>query len=63
MLSSLSLGSLILWAVVIAAAVAVAYIAITKGMGYAIPQWFTQILWILAAAVIAVIAIKFLLSL
>jgi len=52
------------WAIliiVIAAIIAVIFV-ITKAMGVAIPQWVMAILWIIFAAVVGVVAIKFLVS-
>lgn len=57
-----SLGQLAIGIIVIAAVVAVVYVALRE-FGIVIPSFVVRIFWIFAAAVIAVVAVKLLLSL
>ncbi len=50
-------------AIILIAAIIGVVIVITKQMGVAIPPFIITILWIILAAVIGIVAIKFLLSL
>jgi len=52
----------IIMIIIIAAVIAVMYVILNR-MGVAIPGWVVQIFWILVAACIGIMAIKFLLSL
>ncbi len=71
MLSLLALAPIQTWGigesliaiVVICAAVGVVYLVCTKVFHVTIPDWFIQILWICLAALVAVIAIRFIFSL
>ena len=56
-----SLGEVLIAIVIIAAIVAVVYVAL-KGFGIPVPPWAIQILWIVLLAVLAVFAIKLILS-
>lgn len=57
-----SIGEIAIAIVIIAAVVAVVYVAL-KQFGIAIPQWVIQIFWIIVVAIVAILAIRFLLSL
>lgn len=57
-----SIGDIVIAIVIIAAIVAVMYIALRQ-FGVAIPPWVIQIFWICLVAVVAIVAIRFLLSL
>jgi hypothetical protein len=56
------LGQLAIAIVIFAAVCAIVYVALNK-FGIAIPGWFVAIVWIVIAAVVACIAIKFLITL
>lgn len=62
MLAGYSLLHLLILAIVVVAIVAVA-VAASRGMGVAIPGWVMQIMWILLAAFLAIVAIRFLVGL
>ncbi len=57
-----SIGEIVIAIVVIAAVVAVCYVALNQ-FGVAIPPWVIRIFWICVVAVVAIFAIRFLLSL
>lgn len=57
-----SIGDIVIAIVIIAAVVAVMYIALRQ-FGVAIPPWVIQIFWVVVVAVVAILAIRFLLSL
>lgn len=57
-----TVGEIVIAIVIIAAVVAVCYVALNQ-FGIAIPPWVVRIFWILCCAVVAVFAIRFLLSL
>jgi uncharacterized membrane protein len=57
----LSFGDLVILVIIVAAVFAVAWVAL-KQMGVQIPQWVTQILFILVVAFFAIVAIRLLLS-
>lgn len=59
---SWGIGEVLVALIVIAAVVAIFLIAV-RTMGIAIPQWVIQILWVVGVAMLAIIAIRFLLSL
>jgi len=48
--------------IIVAAVIGVMYVILGQ-MGVAIPPWLVKIFWILVAAVVGIVAIKFLLSL
>ena len=52
------LAQIAIFIVVIAAIVALVYIALRK-FGVSIPDWVVQVFWILVVAVVIIIAIKF----
>lgn len=56
------IGDFLIAIVVIAAAVGITYIAL-RVFGVTIPGWLVQIFWICIAAVVAIFAIRFVLSL
>ncbi len=62
MFAGYTLVHLIVMVIIIAAVVGVMYVILNK-MGVAIPDWIVKIFWILVAAVVGIVAIKFLLSL
>lgn len=51
-----------IWIILVAAVVAVVFIA-CKAMKIVIPDWVTQVLWVLVIAAVCIWAIKFLLTL
>lgn len=53
---------LIVWLIIICAVVAIAYVAF-RTMGVQPPAWAVQIFWIVVVAAVAILAIKFLMSL
>jgi hypothetical protein len=55
-------GGILIWIVIIAAAVGIALIAL-RVFGLVPPPWVWQILGIVACAVVAILAIRFVLSL
>lgn len=57
-----SFGQILIAIVIIAACVAIVYVALRQ-FGIAIPQWVIHIFWICAVAVVAILAIRFVLSL
>lgn len=62
LVGSWGIGEVLVALIVIAAVVAVFLIAV-RNMGIAVPQWVVQILWVVGVACLAVVAIRFLLSL
>jgi hypothetical protein len=61
-LSSVSLGQLLIYVVVIAACVALAVIAIRQ-FGISIPSWVAQVFWVVVVAAVVIVAIRFVLAL
>lgn len=59
--ASYSLAHILIAVVVIAACIALVYIAVQQ-MGVAIPAWIVQVFWILVVACVIIFAIRFLLS-
>jgi hypothetical protein len=57
-----SLGEILIAIVVIAACIGIVFVAL-RVFGITIPGWFVQICWIVAAAVVAILAIRFVMSL
>ena len=57
----MTIASLSIWLIIVLAVVAIAYIAVRQ-FGLPIPQWVWQILGVLIVAVVAIVAIKVLLS-
>jgi hypothetical protein len=57
-----TVGEILVAVVIIAACVGVVYVALQE-FGVAIPPWVVRIFWICLCAVVAVLAIRFLLSL
>ncbi len=55
-------GEIAIAIIIIAAVVAVVYIALRQ-FGVAIPPWVIQIFWVMCVAVVAILAVRFLLSL
>jgi hypothetical protein len=60
--SSWTFGELAV-AIIIAIAIIAVVVVFTRAAGVSIPGWLVQILWIVLAAVVAIIAVRFLLSL
>ncbi len=56
------IGELLIFVIVIAACIGIAAIAV-KASGINIPAWVIQIFWIVLVVVVAIFAIRFLLSL
>jgi hypothetical protein len=50
-------------AIIIAIAIIAVVVVFTRAAGVSIPGWLVQILWIVLAAVCAILAVRFLLSL
>lgn len=61
-LAGYTFGEIAVALIIIAAVVAVVYVALHQ-FGVAIPPWVIQIMWICVVTVVAIIAIRFLLSL
>ncbi len=59
--SSYGIGEILVFVIVIAACLAVLFVALRQ-FGVQIPPWVFTIFWIVAAAFIAILAIRFLLS-
>lgn len=57
-----TIGEVLIAIVILAACIGIVYVALRQ-FGIAIPGWVVQIFWIVVVAVVAVVAIKFLLSL
>lgn len=57
----LSLGELFIAVICIAACVAIVAVALQK-FGIAIPEWVQRIFWIVVVACVAIIAVRFVLS-
>jgi len=56
------IGSLLIIAVILIGCVAIAYIA-CRAMGVVVPDWVMKIGWVIVIVIVAVIAIRFLLTL
>lgn len=56
-----SFPEIVIAIIIIAAIVAIMYVALRK-FGIEIPDWVLQIFWIVIVAIVAIVAIKFLLS-
>lgn len=56
-----SLGQILIAIVIIAACVALVYVALRQ-FGIAIPPWVTQVFWIVVVAFVVIFAIKLVLS-
>lgn len=56
------IGDVAIAIVIIAAIVAIMYVAL-RVFGVAIPSWVIQIFWIVVVAIVAIIAIRFVLTL
>jgi hypothetical protein len=50
-------------AIIVAIAVVAVVVVFTRAAGVTIPGWLVQILWIVLAAICAILAVRFLLSL
>lgn len=61
-LAGYSIAHLAMMAIIVAAVVAIAVIVIQR-MGVPIPPWVIQILWVIALAVLGILAIKVVVSL
>lgn len=59
--ASYSLAHILIAVVIIAACVALMYIALNQ-FGVAIPPWVVQVFWILVVACVIIFAIRFLLT-
>jgi hypothetical protein len=59
--ASYSLAHILIAVVIIAACVALVYIALNQ-FGIAIPGWVVQVFWIVVVAVVIIAAIRFLLG-
>jgi hypothetical protein len=53
--------SWLIWLIIVAAVLAIAYVAV-RAMGVPVPQWCWQIAGIIIVAVVAILAIRFLLT-
>ena len=60
---SWGLGELVIALIIFGAIVAIAYVILRHAMGVTIPQWLINVFWIVVAAAVGIIAIRFLLSL
>lgn len=59
---AMSLGGFLIAVVVIAAAIALVYVALNQ-FGIAIPEWVKQVFWIIIVAFVVVMAIRIVLGL
>lgn len=50
-------------ALIVVLAIVAVVVVITRGMGVAIPGWLIQVFWIVVAAAVGILAVRFLLSL
>lgn len=57
-----TIGEIAIAIIIVAAVVAVVYVALSQ-FGVVIPPWVARIFWILVVAVVAILAVRFLLSL
>lgn len=62
MILGMSLGQLLIWAVILAAAVALVLVALRQ-FQIPIPAWVVQCFWIVVVAVVVVFLIRLLMSL
>ena len=60
-LNGVGIGQLAIYAVVVAAVIALVYVALTQ-FGIAIPGWVKQVFWILIVAFVVIVAIRLVLS-
>lgn len=58
----LSVGEFVVWAVIIAGIVAIGVIAM-RAMGVAPPPWAVQIFWVVVIVIVAILAIRFVMTL
>lgn len=56
-----SIGELLIWVVVIAACIALTYVALKK-LNVQIPDWIIQVFWIVVVALVVIFAIRLVLS-
>ena len=61
MISAYSIGQIVIFVIIIAAIIGIGLVAV-RASGVAIPSWATTILWILLIAVLAILAIRFLMG-
>lgn len=59
--ASYSLIQMLILAIIVAGVVGIAFVAMRQ-MGVTVPPWFAQIAWIVVVVVVAIFAIKALLS-
>lgn len=52
------LSELLVWVVIIAACIALVYVALRR-FGVAIPPWVVEVFWIVVVAVVVIVAIRF----
>jgi hypothetical protein len=52
-------ASIAIWIIIVAALAAIVFVAL-KAMNVAVPPWVLNIVWIVLVAIVAVLAIKFL---
>ncbi len=57
-----SFGEILVAVVILAACIGIVYVAMRQ-FGVSIPAWAVQIFWIVVVAVVAILAIRFVLSL
>ena len=62
MIVGIGIGQLAIYIVIVAAVVALVYIALRQ-FGVTIPAWVQQVAWILVVAFVVILAIKFVMSL
>lgn len=55
-------GEIVIFVVIAAAIIGILYV-VTRQMGVTIPGWAVQVFWIVVAACVGIVAIRFLLSL
>ncbi len=60
--SSWGIGEFVIAIIIVAAIIAVLFIALRQ-FGITIPPWVIQVFWVLVAAVVCILAVRFLLSL
>ena len=62
MIAGYGLAQIVLAVIIIAALIAICVVAV-RGMGLTIPPWAVQIFWIVVIAIVAIVAVKIVLSL
>ncbi len=62
MLAIMGIPEFLIWIVVVAACCGIVYLVVTQVFGIKIPDWFVKIVWIVLAALVAIVAIHLVVS-